>query len=337
MAPVRMEWEMTALRRERLPADASLVRPGALWVLVLSGAATLETAGDRRTILPGDAALVDARTAHRLTADVETDLVHGDLRRAVPSTPLPSPLVQRGFGEEHRGIVALVTTCPLSVECKVDRFAAAYASLLGAAILSLWQPTDGAGPADRGGQADAGRGPAGDAQVAEVVAALAAGPGEPWTLDRMAGLVHLSRSALTERFRRATGHSPMRMLREVRMNRARTLLTKQCLAVTRVAFEVGYGSVAAFSRAFTADHGVSPLAWRTGPDAVVPGPAMADAAASGPVMPDVAAPARAATPRTPRAPRASGAGYPQERPAEPRRHRRSRADQQQRPDAVPVQ
>ncbi|WP_454852758.1 helix-turn-helix domain-containing protein [Promicromonospora soli] len=299
---------MTKLRREQLPAGASLVRPGALWVLVLSGAATLETAGDRRTILPGDAALLDARTAHRLTADVETDLVHGDLRLAVPSTPLPSPLVQRGFGEEHRGIVALVTTCPLSVECKVDLFAAAYASLIGTAILTMWHPDEGSG-----GQVDDGRGPAGDAQVAEVVAALAARPGEPWTLDRMAGLVHLSRSALTDRFRRATGHSPMRMLREVRMNRARTLLTKQCLAVTRVAFEVGYGSVAAFSRAFAADHGVSPLAWRTGPDA----------AASGPAMPGAA--------------RASVAGYPQERPAEPRRHRRSRADQQQRPDAVPVQ
>jgi AraC-like DNA-binding protein len=285
-----MEWEMTALRRERLPAEASLVRPGALWVLVLSGAVTLETAGDRRTILPGDAVLVASRTAHRL----ETDLVHGDLRRSVPSVPLPSPLVQRGFGEEHRGVVTLVTTCPLSVECKADRFASAYAALIGAAILSLWHP------ADDTGQADGGRRPADDAQVAEVVAALAAEPGERWTLDRMAGLVHLSRSALTERFRRATGHSPMRMLREVRMNRARTLLTKQCLAVTRVAFEVGYGSVAAFSRAFTADHGVSPLAWRA-------------------------------------IPRASAAGYPQERPAQPRRHRRSRPDQQQRPDAVPVQ
>ncbi|WP_369371289.1 helix-turn-helix domain-containing protein [Promicromonospora sp. Populi] len=303
---------MTALRREWLPADASLVRPGPLWVLVLSGAATLETAGDRLTILPGDALLVDARTAHRLTADVETDLVHGDLRRAVPSAPLPSPLVQRGFGDEHRGIIALVTTCPLTVQCKADRFATAYAGLLGAAILSMLYPADGAG------RADDGRGPAGDAQVAEVVAALAAGPGEPWTLDRMAGLVHLSRSALTERFRRATGHSPMRMLREVRMNRARTLLTKQCLAVTRVAFEVGYGSVAAFSRAFTADHGVSPLAWRTAPDA----------AASGLVVPDAAAS---------RTPRASVAGYPQQRPAEPRRHRSSRADQQQRPDTVPVQ
>jgi AraC-like DNA-binding protein len=139
-----------------------------------------------------------------------------------------------------------------------------------------------------------------------VLAALAERPGEPWTLDRMAGLVHLSRSALTDRFRRTTGHSPMRMLREVRMNQARHLLTKQCLAVTRVAFEVGYGSVAAFSRAFTAEHGVSPLAWRTVPAAAGQAPA-------------------------------SAARYPQDRPAQARRHCRSRADEQQQPDAVPVQ
>ncbi|MFD6138118.1 helix-turn-helix domain-containing protein [Promicromonospora sp. NPDC060271] len=282
---------MTTLKREQLPADATLVRSGALWALIVSGAATLETAGGRRTILPGDAVLVDPRTAYRLTADVDTDLVHGDLWRTAPATPWSSPLVLRGFGDEHRGVVALVTTCPLSVECKADRFAAAYAGLIGAAISTMPRPAEMVG-----GPAGGGPGPADDPEVAEVVAALAASPGERWTLDRMAGLVHLSRSALTERFRRATGHSPMRMLREVRMNRARTLLTKRCLAVTRVAFEVGYGSVAAFSRAFAADHGVSPLTWR-----------------------------------------ASGAGYPQERPADPRCHRRARADQQQRSDAVPVQ
>ncbi|WP_275006143.1 AraC family transcriptional regulator [Promicromonospora iranensis] len=313
---------MTTLKREQLPADATLVRSGALWALVLSGAATLETAGDRRTILPGDAVLVDPRTAYRLTADVDTDLVHGDLRREAPAAPWPNPLVMRGFGDEHRGVVALVTTCQLSVRCRSDRFAAAYASLIGAAISVMSRPAETVG-----GQVDGARVPA-DPQVAEVVAALAASPGERWTLDRMAALVHLSRSALTERFRRATGHSPMRMLREVRMHRARTLLTEQCLAVTRVAFEVGYGSVAAFSRAFAADHGVSPLAWRTAPATAGPGAVAPDPAVLAPGVPGASAPFT----RT-----ASGAGYPQERPAEPRRHRRPRADQQQWPDAVPVQ
>ncbi|MFI2362498.1 helix-turn-helix domain-containing protein [Promicromonospora sp. NPDC019610] len=307
---------MTALKRERLPAGSTVVRHGALWALVVSGAATLETAGDRRTILPGDAILVSSRTAHRFAADVETDLVHGDLRRTALGTAWPSPLVLRGFGDEHPGVAALVTTCPLTAECNAGLFAAAYAGLLGAAISSMARTAE---VGDRDGEAG---GPADDPQVAQVVAALAERPGEPWNLDRMAGLVHLSRSALTDRFRRATGHSPMRMLREVRMNQARRLLTKQCLAVTRVAFEVGYGSVAAFSRAFTADHGISPLAWRAMPEAAGPAPA----------LPEAEGPAPAA-----RARRTSAARYPQQSPAQARSYGRPRADQQQRPDAVPVQ
>ncbi|PUB29785.1 AraC-like DNA-binding protein [Promicromonospora sp. AC04] len=310
---------MTALKRERLPAGATWSGQGALWALVLAGAATLETAGARSQVLPGTAVLVDARTAHRLTADAETDVVHGDLRQAVPSTELPSPLVVHGFDEQQRGVVALVTTCPLDVTCNPeDLFAASYAGLIGAAMTSLWQAGDR--PGGRAG--DDANGTA-DAQVADVVAALAARPGEPWTLDRMAGLVHLSRSALTERFRRATGHSPMRMLREVRMHEARKLLTRECLPVTRVAFEVGYGSVAAFSRAFAADHGVSPLAWRAAP-APGPGPAPRQARPARPWVPSAA-------------PGTSGARYPQERPAEPGGHRRGRADHQQQADTVPVQ
>ncbi|MBO0609937.1 AraC family transcriptional regulator [Myceligenerans salitolerans] len=333
---------MTALRREQMPSEAVLARPGALWALVVSGAVTLETAHDRRTVLPGDAVLVEARTAHRVTADVETDLVHGDLRRTGPTTPLPGPLVLRGFAGEHGGIVALVTACPLTVQCKADLFADAYARLIGAAVSSVWHQAEGmdgrvAGSGDRTGET---RAAAGDTEVAEVVAALAAEPGERWTLDRMAGLVHLSRSALTERFRRATGHSPMRMLREVRMNRARTLLTEQCLPVTRVAFEVGYGSVAAFSRAFAADHGLSPLAWRTAPGTVAgartPSVTAVDPAApSGTARQGGTTPVAAPPGRPPA--RTSGARNPQERPAEPRRHRGTRADHQQRPDPVPVQ
>jgi len=303
---------MTTLKRERLPAGATTSGSSGLWALVLAGAVTLETAGARSRVLPGDAVLVDARTAHRLVVEAETELVHGDLWRTVPSVALPSPLIVRGFSERQRGVVALVTTCPLEVKCSRDLFSSSYAGLIGAAMSSLAQDdADGAWTATA----------TADAEVAHVVAELAARPEEPWTLDEMAGLVHLSRSALTERFRRATGHSPMRMLREVRMRRARTLLAVERLPVTRVAFEVGYGSVAAFSRAFAADHGVSPLAWRAGP------------------------PTPTSTPTPPRRqpwvpsvpPSASGAGHPQDRPADPGRDRRSRADQQQRLDPVPVQ
>ncbi|MFC4630697.1 helix-turn-helix domain-containing protein [Promicromonospora alba] len=353
---------MTTLKREWLPAGATASRSSGLWALVLAGAVTLETAGARSRVLPGDAVLVDARTAHRLVVEVEADLVHGDLWQAVPSVALPSPLIVRGFSDRQRGVVALVTACPLEVTCSQDLFSSSYAGLIGAAMSRLSQD-DAVGPAGPGGGADlggqgvaraegadhagAGAGAAtADPAVAHVVAELAARPEVPWTLDEMAGLVHLSRSALSGRFRRATGHSPMRMLREVRMHRARTLLAVDRLPVTRVAFEVGYGSVAAFSRAFAADHGVSPLAWRAGPAAPV-GPTPDGLTSPGPTssagLPEAwsAAPRRRPwVPSVPPAPApqpVSGAGHPQDRPADAGRDRRTRADEQQRLDAVPVQ
>ncbi|MEV0952745.1 AraC family transcriptional regulator [Promicromonospora sp. NPDC050249] len=358
---------MTTLKREWLPAGATTSGSNGLWALVLTGAVTLETAGARSRVLPGDAVLVDARTAHRLVVDAETELVRGDLWCTVPSAAPPSPLIVRGFSERQRGVVALVTACPLEVKCSRDLFSSSYAGLIGAAMSRLSQD-DADGAAGSGGGADQGEqgaaradggdragAAAADPVVAHVVAELAARPEEQWTLDEMAGLVHLSRSALTGRFRRATGHSPMRMLREVRMHRARTLLAVERLPVTRVAFEVGYGSVAAFSRAFAADHGVSPLAWRTGPPAPV-GPTATGATATGPTSsldPPEAWPVsrrRPWVPSVPPAPAAragrtaasatqavSGAGHPQDRPADPGRDSRSRADQQQRLDAVPVQ
>jgi len=300
--PWDVEWAMSALRHERLTDGTTLRDPVARWTLVLDGGLVLETAAGVTRLSPGDAVLIDGRTARRLTADGGTEVAYGDLR-PVGVVPLPSPLVLRGFADRHSGVVALVTTCPLQVMGAPDVFAASYANLIGASVTEQWRTAKGTGaavPAGRPGTAQ-------DPEVARVLAVIAERPGEPWTLDRMAALVHLSRSSLTERFRRATGHSPMRMLRQVRMHRARTLLADRCLLVTRIALEVGYGSVAAFSRAFTAEHGgVSPLAWR-------------------------AAPAGAARQA------ASGARQAHERPAETRRHRGARADQEQRTDAVAVQ
>lgn len=242
---------MTVLRHERLRAGEMLAAPSPLWALVVEGAAILETAQSRQPVGAGDAVLVDARTAHRIAAATDADIVHADLQLVAPSHPLPSPLVVNDFSEQHPGVAGLVRTCPLGGQCQP--FAVWYAGLVGAAMILSWQHTE----EDDGLQA------AGDGQVAEVVAALSTRPGDPWTLDRMASLVHLSRSALTERFRRATGRSPMRVLRELRMHRARKLLGEDAVPVTQVAFTVGYGSVAAFSRAFASAHdGIPPQEWR---------------------------------------------------------------------------
>lgn len=246
-------WEMSLLHHERLAAGSALPpAAGPLWVLVLDGRAELETAAGRHVLDTGDAALVAARTAHRIVAREDLMLATTDLRPVVASShQLPSPFVVPGFSGRHPAVTRLIGTCPLEGRCLTPMFAFGYASLLGAALVTSWLESR-----------ERGERPAQDEAVAAVLAALAADPGEDWTPERMARVAHLSRSALTTRFRRATGRSPMEILRELRMHQARALLADAAQPVGRVASAVGYRSVAAFSRAFAAHHGVAPQAWR---------------------------------------------------------------------------
>jgi len=248
-------WEISNLQRVVLPAGATLThRPGPGWAFVVAGPVTLETASGHEGLASGDAMLVDARTAYRITAGAQpATLAVADLRASVPTRRLPSPLVVRGFATAHPGVAALVTMCPLQTGCPPDLFAASYGNLIGAAMVASWAASQGHDPAVVGP----------DPLVAAVVAAVTARPGEEWTVERMARLVHLSRSALTERFRRALGLGPSELVREVRMREARRLLRDASRPVEQVAHAVGYGSTAAFSRAFAAHHGTGPQAWRT--------------------------------------------------------------------------
>lgn len=245
-------WELSLLRHIPVPAGAALPEtPRSLWALVRDGSAAVETARGFLTLQAGDAVLINGRTAHRFTALEDADVVFSDLRLTAPTHPLPSPLVVTDFGTRHPGIASLAYTCPLDGKCNAALFFAGYAGLIGAAMTASWmESVDGSDDADER-----------DTAVGDVVAALVARPGERWTLDRMAGVAHLSRSALTDRFRRATGRSPMNVLRDIRMQEARRLLGA-AEPVTQVAFAVGYGSIAAFSRAFSARHGVAPHRWR---------------------------------------------------------------------------
>lgn len=248
-------WELSALRHERLPAGSVLpTATGPLWVLVLAGVVTLETSEGTEPLHPGDAVLIDGRTAHRLTGEEDAELAVADLRLVVPPSPVPTPLVVRDFARRHRGVAELVRTCPLTGECRASAFAVSYGGLLGASMIAAWQEDEGRDPGGESGPPDSA--------VATVVAALAASPADEWSVGRMAGLVHLSRSALAERFRRELGRSPAQVLREIRMQQARRLLADEFRSVGEIGHAVGYGSSAAFSRAFSAHHRMAPQVWR---------------------------------------------------------------------------
>lgn len=100
-----------------------------------------------------------------------------------------------------------------------------------------------------------------DEVVGRALSALHGRPAHPWTLDHLAQTVGASRSALAARFMEHVGLPPMQYLARWRMQLAGTLLTgPTTLAATAEA--VGYGSEAAFSRAFKKIVGVSPATWR---------------------------------------------------------------------------
>lgn len=83
-----------------------------------------------------------------------------------------------------------------------------------------------------------------------------------WTTEDLARAVALSRSAFADRFTRLVGKPPMRYLAQQRLERAAVLLDQHSEPIAKIAYEVGYESEAAFSRAFKRERGISPAIWR---------------------------------------------------------------------------
>jgi AraC-like DNA-binding protein len=104
-------------------------------------------------------------------------------------------------------------------------------------------------------------------------------PAHDWSLDELAKESGLSRSMLAERFHHFVGVPPIQYLARWRMQLAATMLASESAPLIDVASRVGYGSEAAFSRAFKRWVGLAPSAWREGQR---PDPAVLDAAASAP-------------------------------------------------------
>jgi len=100
-----------------------------------------------------------------------------------------------------------------------------------------------------------------DPVVGQALAALHAEPAEPWTVERLARAVGVSRSVLADRFTEMVGQPPMQYLALWRMQRASRLLLEGD-SVAEAAGVVGYESDAAFSRAFKKLVGEAPAAWR---------------------------------------------------------------------------
>lgn len=102
------------------------------------------------------------------------------------------------------------------------------------------------------------------AQLAPAIDRLIGDPAARHTVDSLAGIASMGRSAFMERFVAAFGRPPMRFLHDVRMQHAARLLrTDARLSLDEIAGRVGYASRSHFSHTFSRHYGTTPTAFRS--------------------------------------------------------------------------
>jgi AraC-like DNA-binding protein len=101
-----------------------------------------------------------------------------------------------------------------------------------------------------------------DPHVGKALSAIHDEPARDWTVESLATLTGLSRSAFAARFPAAVGQPPLQYLTTWRLNLAADQLRAGTARVGEIAARVGYGSQAALTRAFKAQFGTTPAAFR---------------------------------------------------------------------------
>jgi AraC-like DNA-binding protein len=103
-----------------------------------------------------------------------------------------------------------------------------------------------------------------DVEIGPVVAALMESPARDWTVETLADVGGMSRSAFARKFRDLMGVAPIDFLVEIRMWQAARRLKQQTRDLKSIALEAGYQSPAAFSVAFKRWSGETPSDFRRG-------------------------------------------------------------------------
>lgn len=89
-----------------------------------------------------------------------------------------------------------------------------------------------------------------DERLARSIREMHRDPARAWTVEQLAKVAALSRSAYFQRFTRAVGLPPMEYLVAWRMAIAKDMLDRQDVGMEQVAERVGYSSASTFSAAF---------------------------------------------------------------------------------------
>lgn len=103
-----------------------------------------------------------------------------------------------------------------------------------------------------------------DPAIGKALSAIHEQPARNWTVEALAELASLSRSAFASRFTGIVGQTPLKYLANWRLDLAAEQLRAGAAGIGEIASSVGYGSEAALTRAFKVQFGTTPAAFRRG-------------------------------------------------------------------------
>ncbi len=101
-----------------------------------------------------------------------------------------------------------------------------------------------------------------DERLGRVIDRILDDPGADHTVESLAEIAAMSRSAFAESFVNSFGRSPMSFVNHVRMQRAAQMLVIENTSIDEIARTVGYSSRSHFSRAFKDHSGLPPNDFR---------------------------------------------------------------------------
>ena len=104
--------------------------------------------------------------------------------------------------------------------------------------------------------------PAAIARITDIVRTIDAQPASDLTLVSLARDAELSPFHFLRTFEGVTGTTPHQYMLRARLRKAAIRLAREDMKIVDLAFETGFGDVSNFNRAFRAEFGVSPTAYR---------------------------------------------------------------------------
>jgi AraC-like DNA-binding protein len=113
-----------------------------------------------------------------------------------------------------------------------------------------------------GSAADNQPGATAQRQILHAINAFFEAPEKVWTLRNLAHVAGMSRTRFAEEFRLVTGQTPARIISRLRLTAIAHRLSSAAISIEAAAEEAGYGSSAAFVRAFQREFGETPARWR---------------------------------------------------------------------------